>query len=382
MDIQGGHGTLAVPKSQAAPDRSWQAHAAGMLPATPVPPSRRASSASISPRDVRGGPAGVHEPPTSTWGAEQRPNSLQGPPRTPVPLAEPGGWAGPAFSPIPGERQGFELAPAFPPAVAGMWWPREQCRHLAPVPSVTVLGAAARAQPCSQGAGRKQMEMTPAAVSCGRTRWLSPPLLQLPSQRGRRDPGSVGIAARACKSPVPHAGTSTLLRPLSPGPAPRRLPRLHHPRRGVCQVTLPNRQPALGCTLPACQEPASCCLGAGAKSAGTRGTGTSATVPRRCLACCRGGGGGGRARGRTLLLLEGSSPPDRAPRALGREDGRAEPQLCVTGCCGPAAATPRPHGAELREGRQARCEHPAQPRKTLHNGGLFGTNSFPINYVI
>lgn len=132
-----------------------------------------------------------------------------------MPLAEPGGGEGPAFSPIPREQQGFMLAPAFPPAVAGMWWPQEQCRHLAPVPSVTVLGAAARAQPCSQGAGRKQMEMTPAAVSCGRTRWLSPPLFQLPSQRDPRDPASTGIAAQASKSPVRHAGTGPLLRSLS-----------------------------------------------------------------------------------------------------------------------------------------------------------------------
>lgn len=76
-------------------------------------------------------------------------------------------------------------------------------------------------------------------------------------------------------------------------------------------------------------------------------------------------------------------PLGARPGAPGTGDGGAEPQLCVMGCCSPAAAaTPRPRGTELRERQQARCEHPAWPRKTLHNGGLFGTNSFPINYVI
>lgn len=43
----------------------------------------------------------------------------------------------PRLCPIPREHQAFALAPAFPPAVAGMWWLQEQCRHLALVPSVT-----------------------------------------------------------------------------------------------------------------------------------------------------------------------------------------------------------------------------------------------------
>lgn len=244
------------------------------------------------------------------------------------------------------------LAPAFPPAVAGMWWPQEQCRHLAPVPSVTVLGAAARAQPCSQGAGRKQMEMTPAAVSCGRTRWLSPPLFQLPSQWDPRDPASTGIAAQASKSPVPHAGTGPLLRSLSPGPAPCRLPWLHHSQCGMCQATLPNSQVALGCALPACQEPASCCSGAGAKPAQTRGRETSAAVLRLCPACCQGGGDDGRGRGRTRLHLEGSSPLDRAPEP---QAGRsAEPSRSSASRDAAAQQQPPPGRAArsyVRDGR-------------------------------
>lgn len=279
-----------------------------------------------------------------------------------MPLAQPGGWAGPAFSPIPGERQGFTLAPAFPPAVAGMWWPREQCRHLAPVPSVPVLGAAARAQPCSQGAGRKQMEMTPAAVSCGRTRWLSPPLLHLPSQR---DLGSKGIAAWACRSPVPDAGTGTLLAH-SPPAAPSPLRRV--PGRST--------ERAMGCALPASSEPASGCPGA--EPAGTRGTGPCGAVPRPGMLP----GWWWESPGKDSAASGRLQPPRQSPAAPGREDGRAKPQLCITGCRGPAAATPGLRGTELREGRQAQREHPAQPRRTLHNGGLFGTNSFPINYVI
>lgn len=98
-----------------------------------------------------------------------------------------------------------------------------------------------------------------------------------------------------------------------PGPAPCRLPWLHHSRCSMCQATLLNSQAALGCALPACQKPASCCLGAGAKPAQTRGRETSAAVLRLCPACCQGGGDDGRGRGRTRLHLEGSSPLDRAP---------------------------------------------------------------------
>lgn len=58
-----------------------------------------------------------------------------------MPVAKSGGRAGLAFSPIPGEPQGFTLALAFPPVAAGMRWPREQCRHLARIASVTRLGA-------------------------------------------------------------------------------------------------------------------------------------------------------------------------------------------------------------------------------------------------
>lgn len=121
-------------------------------------------------------------------------------------------------------------------------------------------------------------------------------------------------------------------RTLAPAPCCARSPQallrarvlwLHHPWCGVCRFTPPNGQLALGSPLPACQEPASCCPGAGAKPAGTRGTGTSAAVPRLCPARCRSGGGGGRAQGRAQLPLEGSSPLDRAPEL--RAGRMAEP---------------------------------------------------------
>lgn len=105
-------------------------------------------------------------------------------------------------------------------------------------------GAAAQAQPCSQGAGRKQMEMTPAAISCGRTRGLSPPPLPLLAQQG------LGHHRHHCSGlPKPCAtqGTSTLLHP-----APW-LDRCHlHP--GVAHATTRCRTaPARGCPVSAHQ---------------------------------------------------------------------------------------------------------------------------------
>lgn len=135
------------------------------------------------------------------------------------------------------------------------------------------------------------------------------------------EPAGPGVHGQHCSS-LQKPCTSPLLSPLPPSPALCRLLRPHHPRCGVCQVPLPNGQPALGCTLPTCQEPASCCPGAGAKPVGIRGRGTSAAVPRLCPARCRGGGGG-RARGRTRLPLEGSSPSELTLERRAR--GTAEP---------------------------------------------------------
>lgn len=66
-------------------------------------------------------------------------------------------------------------------------------RHLAPVLSVTRSAAAARAQPCTQGAGRMQMEMTLVAVSCGRMR----PAFS--SSAPDAEPGALGGSA-LCRS--------------------------------------------------------------------------------------------------------------------------------------------------------------------------------------
>lgn len=128
------------------------------------------------------------------------------------------GWAQrmhrPRLQPHP---RGFVLALVFPPAVAGMWWPLEQCSTLRRSLSAGAA-AAAQAQPCSQGALRKHTEMTLATVSCGRTRWIPPPLLQ----QGPRGPE---ITAVACNSPVPSASSvpalqgsaRSVLTPPSPG---------------------------------------------------------------------------------------------------------------------------------------------------------------------
>lgn len=73
-------------------------------------------------------------------------------------------------------------------------------RHLAPVLSVTRSAAAARAQPCTQGAGRMQMEMTLVAVSCGRMR----PAFS--SSAPDAEPGALGGSAlcrRAEQCPLP-----------------------------------------------------------------------------------------------------------------------------------------------------------------------------------
>lgn len=64
------------------------------------------------------------------------------------------------------------------------------------------------------------MVMTPAAVSCSRTRWLFALLLQLQSQR---DPVSTGSAAQA----RPTGWLRHPAAPTGPGPAPCQPLQLH-----------------------------------------------------------------------------------------------------------------------------------------------------------
>lgn len=120
----------------------------------------------------------------------------------------------PRLCPIPREHQSFPLAPAFPPAVAGMRWPREQCRHLALVTSVT-----AREQlPGPAPLPRSRQEADGDDTGC-HFLWqdvrLSPPRFPCWPSRAL---GTQGITAPGCRSPVPHTGTSTLLHPV-PSPS-------------------------------------------------------------------------------------------------------------------------------------------------------------------
>lgn len=118
----------------------------------------------------------------------------------------------PSLCSIPREHQSFPLAPAFPPAVAGMWWPREQCRHLALVTSATAreqlpgttLLPRSRQEADGDDTGRHFLQQDVRAFST---------TLPLLAQQGL---GHSGIAARGCQSRVPHTGTSTLLHPARP----------------------------------------------------------------------------------------------------------------------------------------------------------------------
>lgn len=156
-------------------------------------------------------------------------------------------------------------------------------------------GAAAQAQPCSQGAGRKQMEMTPAAISCGRTRGLSPPPLPLLAQQG------LGHHRHHCSGlPKPCAtqGTSTLLHP-----APW-LDRCHlHP--GVAHATTRCR------TGPCAGLPGVSTSGVhpGAQPAGTSAMGPSAPGP----SCAQHAAGVAGGEPSPRLPPSGPGALDRAP---------------------------------------------------------------------
>lgn len=193
-------------------------------------------------------------------------------------------------------------------------------------------GAAAQAQPCSQGAGRKQMEMTPAAISCGRTRGLSPPPLPLPAQQG------LGHHRHHCSGlPKPCAaqGTSTLLHP---APWPDRC----HLHPSVVHATTRCRTGHCA-GLPGVSTSG---VHPGAQPAGTSAMGPSAPVP----SCAQ------RVAG-----VAGGEPNPRLPPEWAWSSGQGS--VVVQSC--------------LRRGRRAR-----RSPQALHNGGLFGTNGFPINYVI
>jgi len=181
----------------------------------------------------------------------------QQPPASPVPPAEPGGCTGPAASPVPGEQQGFTLAPAFPLAVAGMRWPREQCRHLAPGP----LGAGS---------------------SC-------PGTAQLPRSRQEADGDDTG--GRFLRQDA--LAFSTAAPAAEPGPQGRGAHGRPKPR-----ATRWHRHPAAPTLCPAATGPAlHVARGPGAgkllprgETSRNWGNGTSAAVPQLCPAA-----GGGRA---------------------------------------------------------------------------------------
>lgn len=112
--------------------------------------------------DITARSTGCTQSPNTLQGSELRAASSQG-------AAQPRGHAGQAsFCPwgSTGLRalSGISAGSGRNAAAVGTM------RHLAPILSVTRSGAAARAQPRAQGAGRMQMEMTPVAVSCGRMR--------------------------------------------------------------------------------------------------------------------------------------------------------------------------------------------------------------------
>lgn len=143
---------------------------------------------------------------------ELHPKSLQGPPQGSLypPEEEEDGQAQVLSHPRGASRSRSGIsAGSGRNVVAAGTMPAPCTGHLRDSP-----GAAAQAQPCSQGAGRKQMEMTLASISCGRTRRQD--FLQhcSPCQPSRAL-GTTAITEGSQRC-VPHTGTSTLWHPVPP----------------------------------------------------------------------------------------------------------------------------------------------------------------------
>lgn len=198
QDMQG---MVAVPKTQVEPRHS---HTAGCH----QPHHADASSTRV--------PAGHAQAPIPT-----RCSELRGPPRRAVRMHS-SRMHGP--SPSRGSRGASRPLRHFRRQWQECSGRGNNAGTLQRVPSVTRPGAAARARPRAQGAGRKQMEMTLVAVSCGRMRPAFSTAAPDAEPEGLQGPGTPGphCAPRpstwgALLGTVCHRGTRAQLCPLLPG---------------------------------------------------------------------------------------------------------------------------------------------------------------------